>query len=89
MFIKQKEYYEKRWKWKIEIYRMFQESSYKKIIETWNVFWKGKEVGEYTGYSTPKQFKVYNETLPNSKNKRFIESEIKKSHSNRKTKIIP
>ena len=87
MFIKQKESYEKRWKRKIEICRKFQESSYKKIGEIWKVFWKGKEVGEYTGLGTPKQFKAYNETLPNSMNKRFIESE--KIHTNRKTKIIP
>ena len=88
MFIKQKESYEKRWKRKIEICKKFQESSYKKIGETWKVFWKGKEVGEYTGPGTPKQFRAYNETLPNSINKRFIESETKKATPIEKLKLF-
>ena len=88
MFIKQKESYEKRWKRKIEICKKFQESSYKKIGETWKVFWKGKEVGEYTGPGTPKHFRAYNETLPNSINKRFIESETKKATPIEKLKLF-
>ena len=43
-----------------------------------NLFQKGKKVGEYTDLFAPKQFKTYIETLPNSINKRFIESETKK-----------
>ena len=66
----------------------FQESSYKKIGKTCKVFQKGKEVGEYTGLDTPIQFKAYNETLPMSMNKRFIESETKKATPIEKLKLF-
>ena len=51
-------------------------------------FGKGKKVGEYTGPGTPKQFRAYNETLPNSINKRFIESETKKATPIEKLKLF-
>ena len=64
MNTKWREGFKEKYRRKIEICRKFKYSTYKKEGDTYKVYWKDQEVGEYYGPGTPRQFSSFNETLP-------------------------
>ena len=55
---------------------------------TYKVYWKDQEVGEYYGPGTPRQFSSFNETLLGSPDVRFVDAGIAKPKHLKELRLI-
>ena len=88
MNTKWRETFKEKYRRKIEICRKFKYSTYKKEGDTYKVYWKDQEVGEYYGPGTPRQFSSFNKTLPGSPDIRFVDAGIAKPKHLKELKLI-
>ena len=88
MNTKWRETFKEKYRRKIEICRKFKYSTYKKEGDTYKVYWKDQEVGEYYGPGTPRQISSFNETLLGSPDIRFVDAGIAKPKHLKELKLI-